>query len=261
MELPAELLPDVSDLVTESDEEYEYPLTEDMFPDVDALVTEDDEPVDNLFSEKQQRLLVEPLYSSFRLQAAPEDDSARTYLAAANVALYPSIRKPPLVPDVFLSLDVQVPDNWWDKGKRSYFLWEFGKPPEVVIEIVSNLKGKETTTKLSNYAQMRVAYYAIFDPIQQLGGPLLQLYKLQASSYIETTDFWLEDVQLGLTTWEGSYEGKHDVWLRWCDQDRNVLLTGTELAEQERQQKELALQRVEQLADRLRSLGIDPESL
>ena len=35
-------------------------------PDVSHLVTEDDAPVESLFHEKQMRLLVEPLYSSWR---------------------------------------------------------------------------------------------------------------------------------------------------------------------------------------------------
>ena len=39
-------------------------LPEEFLPDIDDLVTEDDIPVDNIFSEKQQRLLTEPLYSS-----------------------------------------------------------------------------------------------------------------------------------------------------------------------------------------------------
>ena len=37
----------------------------DLTAVVNALVTEDGEPVDNVFSEKQQRLLTEPLYSSW----------------------------------------------------------------------------------------------------------------------------------------------------------------------------------------------------
>ena len=40
-------------------------LPEDLLPDVSHLVTEDDEPLDNLPSEKQQRLLTETLYSSW----------------------------------------------------------------------------------------------------------------------------------------------------------------------------------------------------
>ena len=34
-------------------------------PDLSALVTEDDTPVDNIYSEKQQRLLTEPLFSGW----------------------------------------------------------------------------------------------------------------------------------------------------------------------------------------------------
>jgi hypothetical protein len=40
-------------------------------PAVDHLVTEDDTPVDSFFSEKQLRLLTEPLYSS-RVDWAPQ---------------------------------------------------------------------------------------------------------------------------------------------------------------------------------------------
>ena len=42
-----------------------------------------------------------------------------------------------------VSLDVQVHRNWWDKAHRSYFVWEFGKAPDLVVEIVSNQKGND----------------------------------------------------------------------------------------------------------------------
>lgn len=40
-------------------------LAPEEWPEVDHLVTEDDTPVDNIFSERQQHLLVEPLHSSW----------------------------------------------------------------------------------------------------------------------------------------------------------------------------------------------------
>jgi len=40
------------------------PTVVDITLDIQDLVTEDDTPVDNLLSEKQQRLLTEPLYSA-----------------------------------------------------------------------------------------------------------------------------------------------------------------------------------------------------
>ena len=100
------------------------PAAPQLSVDVEALVTEDDTPVDNMPSEKQQRLLTEPLYSSW---AGP--GAGRRFLAAANVGVFAEARNPAIVPDVFLSLDVQVAADWWDKRHRSYFVWEFGKPP------------------------------------------------------------------------------------------------------------------------------------
>src|SRR6266436_6633958 len=120
----------------------------EYLPQVDDLVTEDDTPVDNLFSAKQQRLLVEPLYSSW---AGPGD--GRPFLADANVGVFYSVRQPPLVPDAFLSLDVQAPEDLWTRSNRSYFTWEYGKPPDVVIEVVSNQKGAEAERKLRDYAR------------------------------------------------------------------------------------------------------------
>lgn len=66
--------------------------------DISHLVIEDDTPVDNFQSEKQQRLLVEPLYSS---KALP-----MPFLAAANVGLFYKLKGEPIVPDVLLSLGV-----------------------------------------------------------------------------------------------------------------------------------------------------------
>lgn len=71
-------------------------------PDANRLITEDDTPVDNFASEKQQRLLVSSLYSSRKGQI---------FIAAANVGVYYTANQPAIVPDVFLSLDVQVPQK------------------------------------------------------------------------------------------------------------------------------------------------------
>ncbi|MBD2299590.1 Uma2 family endonuclease [Nostoc sp. FACHB-87] len=229
-------------------------LPEDVLPDVSQLVTEDDAAVDNLPSEKQQRLLTETLYSSWR-----GANNSQGFLVAANVGLFASSYQPAIVPDVFLSLDVQVAENWWEKRHRSYFFWEFGKPPEVVIEIVSNREGNETGRKFLEYARMRILYYIIFDPSQQLGGEVLQMYELQGRQYVTMSEQWLTEVELGLCLWEGVYEGKRDIWLRWCDAEGNVIPTGAERAEQERAAKEAALQRAERLAAQLRALGVEPE--
>ncbi|MEW6735735.1 MAG: Uma2 family endonuclease, partial [Acidobacteriota bacterium] len=141
--------------------------------EVDQLITEDDTPVDNFPSEKQQRLLTEPLYSSW-----PGPGEGRTFLAAANVGVFSSVHLPSIVPDVFVSLDVEIAADWWAKAHRSYFFWEFGKAPDVVIEIVSNKEGQENSEKLRRYERMAVPYYVIFDPIKQIQPQVLTIYEL-----------------------------------------------------------------------------------
>src|SRR5262245_42400313 len=117
------------------DEEPVTILDPSDYPSVDHLVTEDDTPVDNVFAAKQQRLLVEPLYASQAL-------AGRTFIADANVGVFASIYRSAIVPDAFLSLDVQLPPNFREKRYRSYFLWEYGKPPDAVIELISDLRGE-----------------------------------------------------------------------------------------------------------------------
>lgn len=72
------------------------------------LVTENDTPVDNILSEKQQRLLTEPLYGAW---SGPDQHAPghRGFLALANVGLFYALRQPPLVPDMMLALDVPGP--------------------------------------------------------------------------------------------------------------------------------------------------------
>lgn len=244
----------------------EEPDVEQMLshePNVEHLITEDDKPVDNIFSAKQQRLLTEPLYSSWN---GPGE--GRKFLADANVGLFYAPRNPAIVPDVFLSLDVEAPEDLWVKEHRSYFVWEYGKPPDVVIEIVSNKVGGELGEKKIKYAHMRVGYYVIFDPGLHISDEVLTIYRLDGLSYRRHDLMWLPGVNLGLKLWEGEYEGAHETWLRWVDENGDLIPTGKELAEKERAEKEkeraekeAARQRAEKLAAMLRELGHDPSQV
>ncbi len=227
----------------------------DLQPDISHIVTEDDTPVDNLASEKQMRLLIEPLYTAWKGPVAE-----RPFLAAANVGLFVSVHQPPLVPDVFLSLDVTAPDNWWDKGKRAYFIWEFGKMPDIVIEIVSNRKGGEAGRKMQTYARMGIPYYVVYDPQRQVQPDVLHAYALTPRrEYEEIAPDLFVGLDLGLTLWSGIYEKKEDTWLRWHDANGNIIPTGAELAATERQYAEAEHKRAERLAARLREAGANPD--
>ena len=259
--------------VTVSDEHVALSDDDSLAPDVSQLITEDDTPVDNFPSEKQQRLLTSCLYSNL---------SDRPLLAAANVGIYHTVSQPAIVADVFVSFNVQVPEAWWEKQNRCYLVWLFGKPPEIVIEVVSNKVGQELSRKLETYEQMRVSYYAVYDPSLQLSRSPLRIFELRGTHYLEIEATWLEQVGLGLTLWTGEFEGRQDSWLRWCDPTGAVLPTGDEQAQQERERAEQERERAEQERERaeqereraeqereraerlsafLRSQGIDPDHL
>ena len=174
-----------------------------------------------MLSEKQQRLLTEPLYSSW--------DAGRPFVATANVGLFYAVHQPPLVPDVLLSLDVEVPADLLDKEHRSYFMWEYGKVPEAVVEIVSNTVGGETTDKMLKYAQIGIVYYAIYDPAGAVQSEPLRVFALREKNYAPCSPEWLPSLGLGLTMWRGPFENLETDWLRWCDRQGRVIPTGAEL--------------------------------
>jgi hypothetical protein len=72
--------------------------------------------------------------------------------------------------------------------------------------------------------------------------------------YLPRPDYRLPKIALELIFWNGLFEDREDRWVRWSDLSGNLLPTGAEKAEQERQ-------RAERLAAKLRELGIDPDAL
>jgi len=231
-------------------------------PDISHLVMEDNEPVDGTFSELQRRLLVDALYDSWVTD--------RDFVAQANVGVFYGLNAPAVVPDVFLSLDVQRRQDVFDRG-RSYLAWEYGKPPDVVIEVVSNPTGGEME-KLDRYASFGVPYVVIFDPEHHLSGRTLRGWQHHGKEYVELAHLGaLPGIGLGLTLWEGTFQDVEGQWLRWCDADGNLLPLGAESAEREAERAEREAeraereaeraereaQRAERLAARLRELGVE----
>ena len=248
-------------------------------PDVSHVVTEDDQPVDNFPSEKQQRLLVEPLYAGWEGPRSAESGELRAFIAAANVGIFATPRSEPLVPDMFVSLDVTLHPDIWAKEHRTYFFWEMGKPPDVVIEIVSNKEGGEVDRKLRGYARMRVPYYVVYDPAHQLGPQTLRAWELRGDLYIAIEPRF-PSLDLKLSEWTGTYEGMSQSWLRWARADGTHLPTGAERATAAEartvtaeartttaeartmtaEARALAEKgRADRLTERLRALGLDPD--
>jgi hypothetical protein len=251
----------------------------ELIPNLDELEIEDGKPMENIFAEKQQRLLTEPIYSSRPLGERP-------VLVCANVGLFYKMKTPGLAPDIMLSLDVQLGADLERRENRSYYIWEMGKSPEVVIEFVSDRRGDETAYKMTQYEQIGVTYYVVFDPGNRLGEGVLRSFALVDRTYQPMAAPYFPAVGLGVRLWEGSYENQPGRWLRWCDAESGLVATGAERADAaeqraltERQQREKAEERAlasqeearaareladqerrrrEQLEARLRELGLEP---
>ncbi|MFM7371254.1 MAG: Uma2 family endonuclease, partial [Sphaerospermopsis kisseleviana] len=117
---------------------------------------------------------------------------------------------------------------------------------------------------------LKVPNYIIFEPDR---GDL-EVYRLDKNSeqyQIETSDqnqlYWIEEIKLYLGIWEGTRENLTTKWLRFWDEQGNLLLWSSELVEQKRQEIEVEKQcaeqekqRADKLAAQLRAAGIEPEN-
>jgi len=227
-------MPKVIAPATEPDQEWDIPI-----PDVSDLIIQDDTPVDNLQHEKQMRLLTEPLYGSWQVE--------RPFLAMANVGLFHEPKQTPVVPDVMLSMDVSLPPDWTEHKKHlSYFIWERGKGPDVVIEIVSDKRGGERSTKMEHYAAIRIPFYVVFDTEHQIQEDDLAVFVLVGDGYEPLpAPVFFKKLGIGLKLWHGTFEGVLTTWLRWADQHGQVIPTGAERANAAQQRANAEQQRAD----------------
>ena len=178
------------------------------------------------------------------------------YFAAANLTIYYS-------PNQKKSEDFRGPDFFVVLGterrldRKSWVVWgEGGKYPDVIVEILSPSTAKiDRGQKKQIYQDIfRTPDYFWFDP-ETLE---LQGFRLMEGQYqaIEPTDRgWLWSDRLGL------FLGIYQQQLRYFNREGELILTPAEVAKQERQEKVLALQQIEQLKSRLRELGADLEGI
>jgi Uma2 family endonuclease len=154
---------------------------------------------------------------------------------------------------------------------RSYTPQLQGEFPAIVMEFLSDTDGGEYSTKPTYppgkwyfYEQILcVPNYVIFDP----SSGDVEVYRLDDTGRYtlqvmnNAGRYNIAEMQLALGVWQGEREGRAGYWLRWWDASGNLLLWGSEKAEQERQRAEQERQRANVLADKLRELGIDPGTL
>jgi len=189
-----------------------------------------------------------------------------------------------------------VPPDLDGHYRRSYVLWKEHVPPAIMIEYSSEDGSKERDRtpydgKFWIYEQaVRGEYYAIF--VVETGE--LEVHRLEGTTYRrlqpnERGHYPIEPLGVELGVWNGFFHNETAPWLRWYDNQGNLLPIGEERAEQERrradeqhkradeqhkradeQHKRADEQRLradeerrraDQFAAKLRELGVDPNEI
>ncbi|MBR8827578.1 MAG: Uma2 family endonuclease [Gomphosphaeria aponina SAG 52.96 = DSM 107014] len=234
------------------------------FPDHTQLPESDGTFVKN-FQEHPQSIILTDSLGPILQQQHPDGQ----YAIGQDCGIYWRETEPPekgaeapdwfYVPDVPPLLDGQI--------RRSYVFWREFMPPLIALEFASgNGEEERDTTPLSVandgstikpgkfwvYERIiRILYYGIYE----IKTGKLEVYHLQDFRYQKLTPnerghypITLLGVELGL--WQGNYQNQSQLWLRWWDLDGNLLLTGNEQAQLEKDRAQKAEVRAENAEER-----------
>ncbi|MEQ8386038.1 MAG: Uma2 family endonuclease [Coleofasciculus sp. A1-SPW-01] len=224
----------------------------DCLPCAEELPDSDDTPVDN----ELQDLIPSLLKAVLALLWEKRWD----WFFGVDMAIYYHAKESAIVPDGFLSVGVQ---RFIDEDLRlSYVVWEEQVVPMLVLEVVSHKRRGEYSSKKKIYRDMGVLYYVVYNPLRRRKAPL-EVYKLVDGEYQLQfgNPVWLAEIGLGIGRERGTYQGINREWLYWYDEQGRRILTPEEQIAHERQIAQQERQRAKLLEERLRSLGVDPDSL
>ena len=210
----------------------ELPPTEDDLPYDDGM------PMESQRHVMQLQLLMDPL----RRYWADRQD----VFIGGNMFVYFSLeqvrKRDFLGPDFFVALGVPP------RERKSWVIWQEGKGPDVVIELLSySTMARDKGEKKRLYQDcMRVPEYFWFDPFSgEWAG-----FTLRDGVYVPIAmdaqeRLFSQQLDLLLVRWEGSYHGLSAGWLRWATVTGVLLPTPQEALEQEQQRATEAQQRVQ----------------
>ena len=209
-----------------------WPPTQDELPYSDGM------PMESNYHVLQMYLLIETL----KLYWAGRED----VFVGGNMFVYFS-------PKQERSHDFRGPDFFVVQGvqhreRKSWVVWEEGKGPDVVIELLSDStadRDKEEK-KLVYQDRLRVPEYFWFDPYtSELAGFALHDGVYRPIAPDAQGRLLSAQVQLALTRWEGTYSDEYNCWLRWATLDGALLPTAEEKATQALRSAEAAQQQAE----------------
>ncbi len=263
-------------------------------PDHTQLPESDGTFVKNFQEHPQSILLTDSILP--RLQEIHPDGY---YCIGQDSGIYWRLTEPPErgaeAPDWFYVPN--VPPTLNGQLRRSYVFWQELIAPMIVLEFVSG-DGEEERDKTPYKGKfwiyeniIRPPYYGIYE----VKKASVEVYQLVANHYEKMLPntrghYPIAPMGVELGIWQGNFVLNKEIpWLRWWDEQGNLLLTGDERAETERQRAETERQRAEterqraeterqraetehqrletveqenqRLRKRLRALGIDPDAL
>jgi len=197
-------------------------------PTEDDLPCSDGEPMETGFHVEQMYILIKSLRAYWK--------NSKRYYIWGNMFLHYMLntKKQFRGTDVFLVMDVE------DRFRKSYVVWQEGKYPDLIIELLS-----ETTKKVDMYdkkiryeKQFKTQEYFLYD----VEGYEFYGYKLVSGQYEKLMPDEDNKIYSGVTD---LYLIVHDGWLRWMTKDWHILPTPIELAEQTQEMVEYVQQRAD----------------
>ncbi|MBD1928551.1 Uma2 family endonuclease [Trichocoleus sp. FACHB-90] len=166
-------------------------------------------------------------------------------------------------PDFFAVLGVPK------RERLSWVVWEEGKAPDVVIELLSDSTAQldKNEKKLIYQNQLRVSEYFWFDPFNpdDWAGFFLQQGVYQPLSLNAQNQLISQSLGLALQRWQGNYKGIDATWLRWATLEGELLPTPEEQerlrADSERLRAEQAESQLQQTVRNLLAEGMGVEQV
>lgn len=208
---------------------YDPPAPEGVrLPTEDELPSSDGRPMETQRHILQMILLLETLSRAWR-------DRLDTFMAG-NMFVYFS-------PSQVMNQDFRGPDVFVATGvspreRKSWVVWEEGKPPDLVIELISDSTADVDRVVKKRIYQDRlvVPEYVWFDPFSgELAGWRLRRGVYESIPEERDGGITCESIGVRLVPWIGSFQGVDAGWLRWTAMNGTLLPTGAEAEESERQ--------------------------
>ena len=204
-------------------------------PTQNDLPSDDGIPMETERHKKQMDLLIYPLESWL---------GQRGYVGG-NMFVYYSLKQVRYQdfkgPDVLVVLGVPRVE------RKSWVVWEEGKSPDIVIELLSESTASYDKGEKKQIYQdrLKVSEYYWFDPFEPKDWAGFELKNGIYEPILPNEHGHLlsQRLKLALVRWPGIYSGVETIWLRWATLSGEVLPTAQETSVQQAQRAEVEAQR------------------